>query len=124
VAAKITYDVIDAQQHCRLKAYLRLCGEAGTRSDLEQLTCDVRQELRLQAIAKIRRQYREDEIATDILLSVPNLRKGVPFILNGHIEDDRHSIRIDGLKRVKGASAIGQFHPEPRLAHALGKNWP
>jgi hypothetical protein len=49
----------------------------------------------------------------DINLSVLTLRKGVPFILNGHIEDDRHAIQIDGLKRVKGASIIGEFHYVP-----------
>lgn len=41
------------------------------------------------------------------------LRKGISFILNGHLEDDRHAIRFDGLKKVDGASIIGEFHHEP-----------
>ena len=113
MASKITLDVLDAQQHCPLKAYYRLNGEAGTKSDFERLMCDAPEELRPKAIAKVRRQYGEDEVATDVNLSVPTLRKGVSFFLNGQIDDDRHAIRIDGLKRVKGASIIGEFHYVP-----------
>ncbi len=43
MASKITLDVLDAQQHCPLKAYYRLNGEAGTKSDFERLICDARQ---------------------------------------------------------------------------------
>src|SRR6266404_3651882 len=113
MASKITHDVLDAQQHCRLKAYFRLCGEEGTRSDFEKLLFDARQELRTKAIGKIRWQYAEGEVETDIPLSRAVLRKGIPFILYGHLEDDGHAIRFDGLKKVAGASIMGEFHYEP-----------
>src|SRR6266436_3055785 len=44
MASKITHDILDARQHCRLKAYLRLCGEEGNKSDFEALMIDARQE--------------------------------------------------------------------------------
>jgi predicted RecB family nuclease len=113
MASKITCDVLDAQQHCRLKAHFRLCGEEGTKSDFETLLFDARQELRLKALEKIRRQYAEGEVETDIALSRSVLRKGIPFILYGHLEDERHAIRFDGLKKVDGASIMGEFHYEP-----------
>jgi zinc-finger of transposase IS204/IS1001/IS1096/IS1165 len=64
--AGITKDVLDAQQHCRLKAYFRLCREEGTKSEFETLLFDTRQELRVKAIRKIRRQCAEGDLATDI----------------------------------------------------------
>ena len=42
MASKITYEVLDAQQHCQLKAYFCLHGEEGTKSDFEKLLVDVR----------------------------------------------------------------------------------
>jgi hypothetical protein len=60
------HHVLDAQQHCRLKAYFRLCREEGTKSEFETLLFDTRQELRVKAIRKIRRQCAEGDLATDI----------------------------------------------------------
>ena len=113
MASKITHDVLDAQQHCRLKGYFRLCEEEGAKSDFEKLLFDARQELRTKAIGKIRRQYAEGEVEMDIPLSRAVLRKGIPFILYGHFEDDRHAVRFDGLKKAAGASIMGEFHYEP-----------
>jgi predicted RecB family nuclease len=118
MASKITNDILDAQQHCRLKAHFRLCSEESTKSDFETLLIDARQELRVKAIGKIRRQYAEGELAMDIALSRAVLRKGIPFILSGHLEDDRYAIRLDGLRKVDGTSIIGDFHYEPVLFSA------
>jgi hypothetical protein len=65
MASKISYDVLDAQHHCRFKAYLRLCGEEGIKSDFATLVLDARQELRVKAIEKIRRRYPQGEIGSD-----------------------------------------------------------
>src|ERR1700722_6131730 len=113
MAPKITYDVLEAQQHCRRKAYFRLCGEVGVKSDFEKLAFGARQELRPKAIAKIGRRYTDGELGMEVYLSIPVLREGIPFIINAHVEDDHNSIRIDGLKRVDGASALGDFHYVP-----------
>lgn len=113
MASKITRVVLDAQVHCRLKAYFRLCGEEGIKSDIETLLLDARQEVRAKAIGKIRGHYADGEVDMDIPLSRAALGKGAPFILHGHIQDDRQAIRFDGLKKVDGASIIGEFHYEP-----------
>jgi predicted RecB family nuclease len=113
MASKITNDVLDAQQHCRLKAHFRLCSETGTKSDFETLLVDARQKLRVKAIGRIRQQYTEGDLATDVALSRSVLRKGLPFILSGHFDDDRHAIQFDGLRKVDGASTMGDFHYEP-----------
>ncbi|MGA8195957.1 MAG: TM0106 family RecB-like putative nuclease, partial [Acetobacteraceae bacterium] len=113
MASKITRVVLDAQVRCRLKAYFLLCGEEGIKSDIETLLLDARQEVRAKAIGKIRGHYADGEVDMDIPLSRAALGKGAPFILHGHIQDDRQAIRFDGLKKVDGASIIGEFHYEP-----------
>lgn len=93
MASKITNEVIDALQHCRLKAYYRLHGEEGTKSGFEDLQIERRAELRPKAIAKVRREY--TNMATDLDLSGANLRKGSPFII---------SARLEGLSLLRGIS--------------------
>ena len=46
------------------------------------------------------------------LLTMFWMRSGTAA-LYGHLDDDRHSIRFDGLKKVDGASILGAFHYEP-----------
>jgi hypothetical protein len=75
MASKISYDVLDAQQHCRFKAYLRLSGEEGIKSDFETLLFNARQELRVKAIEKVRRR----EVESGVILSRATLRKGIPL---------------------------------------------
>lgn len=109
----ITRDVLEAQQYCRLKAYFRLSGQEGTKSDFEILQIEALQELQAKANEGIRRQYAEINIETDISLSRTVLRTGIPFVIGGRFEGDRYSIRFDGLKKVDGASSLGEFHYEP-----------
>jgi predicted RecB family nuclease len=113
MASKITRIVLDAQVHCHLKAYFRLCGEEGIKSDFETLLLDALQEARAKAIGKILGHYADGEVEMDIPLSRTTLSKGIPFILHGQIQDNRQAIRFDGLKKVDGASIVGEFHYEP-----------
>jgi predicted RecB family nuclease len=113
MASKITRIVLDAQVHCHLKAYFRLCGEEGIKSDFETLLLDALQEARAKAIGKILGHYADGEVEMDIPLSRTTLSKGIPFILHGQIQDNRQAIRFDGLKKVDGATIVGEFHYEP-----------
>ena len=69
MASKITRIVLDAQVHCHLKAYFRLCGEEGIKSDFETLLLDALQEARAKAIGKILGHYADGEVEMDIPLS-------------------------------------------------------
>src|SRR6202011_3174590 len=73
MVCRVTDDVINALQHCRLKAYFRLHGEAGVQCGYEKLLIEQRANVQRKAIEKIRREYNETEIATDLGLSVGNL---------------------------------------------------
>jgi predicted RecB family nuclease len=118
MASRITDEVIDALQHCRLKAYFRLRGEEGTKSGYEELQIEQRAELRPKAIDKVRREYSKTDVATDVNLSAANLRKGTPFILSARLEDDRHAVLFDGLRKIDGPSTLGDFRYEPVIFSA------
>jgi len=115
MASKITLDVLVAQTCCPLKAHFLLNGETGIKSDFEKFALETREELEPKTAAKIRRRYADSELETDVNLSPVVLRKQIPFILNGHIEDGRYSVRIDGIKLVNGASLLGGYDYEPVL---------
>ena len=63
MAWRITDDVINALQHCRLKAYFRLRGEGGALCGYEKLLIEQRANARRNAIEKIQREYSETEVA-------------------------------------------------------------
>jgi hypothetical protein len=91
----------NALQHCRLKAYFRLHGEAGVQCGYEKLLIEQRANARRKAIEKIRREYSETAVATDLNLSLANLRKGAAFILGARLDDDRHAVVFDALRTLR-----------------------
>jgi predicted RecB family nuclease len=127
MSSRITDDVIDALLHCRLKAYFQLRGEQGPQSGYEKLLIEQRVNQQPKTIEKIRRCYSETEVATDLNLSVADLRKGAAFILGARQEDDRYAVHFDALRKIDGPSALGGFRYEPVLfcvasrVHALDR---
>ena len=113
MSSRITDAVIEAMQHCRLKAYFLLRGEKGIQSSYEKLLVEQRANLQPKTIEKIRYEYRDTEVATDLDLSLDNLRKGTPFILIARLENDSHSVLFDGLRKIDGSSTLGDFRYEP-----------
>jgi predicted RecB family nuclease len=113
MSTRITDDVIEALQYCRLKAYFLLRGEQGVRSDYEKLLIEQRANLKREVIEKIRREYREREVATELNLSVAHLRQGASFIVGARLEDDRYAVVFDGLRKTDGPSILGHFRYEP-----------
>jgi len=118
MSSRITGDVIDALQHCRSKAYFQLHGEQGTPSEYGKLLVDQRANPQPKAIEKIRRDYNETELVTDLSLSVANLRKEAAFILGACWEDDRYAVHFDALRKIDGPSALGALRYEPVMFSA------
>ena len=44
--------------------------------------------------------------------------KGTPFILSACLEDDRHAVLFDGLRKTDGPSALGDFKYQPVMFSA------
>jgi predicted RecB family nuclease len=113
-AKKITSEVLEAFLHCKLKAHLKEAGEQGTRTDYEALLSR-RDDLKQAAIQKILAAHGEDQVARSITLTADELKSAPLFVLDALYEDDLFCLKIDGLKRVPGASALGPFHYLPML---------
>lgn len=113
MAAKITRDVLESYLHCKYKAHLKLAGQQGTKSDYETLLCRLSERLRLGATAKLLDCLKEGDVVRSILLTTSALKKGSLLILDGTLEDELVSARYDGLKKVDGSSALGDFYYVP-----------
>jgi predicted RecB family nuclease len=117
MASRITREVLEGYLHCKTKAHLKLTGQQGIVSDYEVLLMARRKEVGQQAIAKILAKHPEAEVPRGIPLAVAALQSGPPFVLDATLEDDLLSLGFDGLKRVDGASKLGEFHYVPMLFH-------
>jgi predicted RecB family nuclease len=117
MATKITRDVLEGYLHCKTKAHLKLAGQQGSASDYAKLLVDSRREVRKTAIGKILERHPGSEVEWGIPLTAAALQAGSSFVLDATLEDDRLSLGFDGLKRVDGASKLGNFHYVPMLFH-------
>jgi len=59
----ITLEILEAFFNCRLKAYLKLAGHEGVRSDYEATLLASREEVRRKAFHKIQSRHKQDKIA-------------------------------------------------------------
>jgi predicted RecB family nuclease len=114
---KITTDVFESSLHCKYKAFLKLTGHRGMKSDYETLLAATREQVRLVMIDKIVSALADDEVDRNVPLTTAALKRGSPFIFDITFEDDRISILFDGLKRIDGSSQLGHFHYIPILFH-------
>jgi predicted RecB family nuclease len=115
MATKITRDVLESYLRCKTKAHLKLTGQQGTRSDYEGLLTESRGQVRLAVIDKILSGNEEGDVVRNIPLTVSALKAGPSFVLDATVEDDQMSLHLDGLKKVDGASKLGDFHYVPML---------
>src|SRR4051794_19123113 len=115
MAAKITRDTLESYLNCKYKAYLKLAGQQGSRSDYETLLGELRDEVRIKATDKILAQQQDHEIERGVVLTPAVLRRGAAFILEATLEDEHASLALDGLKRVAGTSRLGTLPSIPLL---------
>ena len=115
VTPKISLDVVDAYRKCKLKAHLRLAGQQYVKSDYEAMQIGIRHQMRRRAVEKIRSRYNVDAITVGARMTCAELKCGNEFLLDAKLVDDRYLIDFDGLKRVDGASDLGNFHYVPVL---------
>jgi predicted RecB family nuclease len=115
MATKITRDMIESYLNCKYKGHLKLAGQQGTRSDYELLLAESRDAVRRRALDKIVARYPEEEVERDVALTPAALKQGAAFLVNAILEGEHVSLAFDGLKRVPGASKLGDFHYIPVL---------
>jgi predicted RecB family nuclease len=120
---KITSEIIESHLKCRRKSGLLLAGERGNKSDYEVLLAEARACAQTTAVSKVTSDSKK-VVPSDLLLTLPVLRRGSSFLLNVTLEDERVSIRFDGLRRVAGCSTLGDFHYVPMLFQASERRIP
>jgi len=108
MATKITRDILESYLHCKFKGHLKATGQQGTKCDYETLLTERRAEVRLAAIEKILTRHVGEEIPRNIPLTTATLKQGASFLLDATLEDDLFSLTFDGLKKVEGASKLGE----------------
>lgn len=115
--AEITRDVLESFLACKFKAFLKLTGKRGVRSDYEAVYSELQDEVRLNTIDKILARHESDDVERGTPLTVQILKKGVAFVLDATFNDGSMSVHFDGLKKVPGPSKLGDFHYIPMLFH-------
>ena len=117
MGTRITSDVVESFLNCKVKAFFKLNGHQGTRSDYEEFLLQNRRVVRQQAISRLVATTSKDEITTDVPLTVSSLRAGRSYVLDPILDHDPWFLRFDGLKKVEGSSGLGDFHYVPMLFH-------
>src|SRR3954451_17805479 len=115
MATKITRDIIESYLNCKYKGHLKLTGESGTISDYEAMTSAARASSREQALTRLAARFGEGAAGRGAVVTAALLKQGAPFLLDASLEDDGLSLRLDALKRVDGASKLGEHHYLPVL---------
>jgi predicted RecB family nuclease len=115
MATKITRDVIDSSLNCKYKGHLKLSGEHGIISDYEAMTAAARASSREQALLSLIARFGEGDVCRGTAVTAAVLKQGAAILLDASLEDEELSLCLDGLKRVEGASKVGDHHYVPIL---------
>ena len=111
----ITRDILQSYLLCKVKGHLKLLGERGSPCDYETLMTELRAKLAQGAAEKLAVRLDESDVVRDIKITTAVLKRGKPLILHAKVEAEGVRVEIDGLKRVEGASKLGDFHYLPIL---------
>lgn len=117
----ITRDVLESYLNCKYKAHLKVSGQTGTPSDYEVLMREIRAETLQEAEVKLAARYGGAEALRGVRIDLTCLKRGVPLILDGLIDNEGLSLRVDGLIRIDEPSRLGDFQYAPVLIHEREK---
>jgi predicted RecB family nuclease len=117
VATRITRDVLESYLHCPYKAHLKLTGARGRPTDYEILQGAARIRAQRAAADRLIGRHEGGEVPQDVAIARPLLKRGLPLLVGGTVEDHVVSIRFDALLREAGASRLGEFHYTPAMFH-------
>ncbi len=115
MATKITLDTIKSYLSCKYKGYLKLAGEFGTKSDYEAMTAKASRASREEGLAKLTARFSDGDATPKTTITVATLKQRKSLLIDVNLDDDALSLRFDGLNRVDGTSALGDYHYLPIL---------
>ena len=115
MGSKITSEVLESYLLCSLKGYLKFAGERGSKSEYECLANEICQSLHESTAKTLFARLPELDNAQGAPIDLALLKRGSALIVDAVIETPDASLAVDGLKRVNGASHLGDFHYLPVL---------
>jgi predicted RecB family nuclease len=116
-AAVTANEVWEANLHCRTKSYLLLHGQQGMKCDYEAMYQSWRADVKRAVSERLLAEYEPSEVPVNVTLTRALLVQAKPMIFDVRLPTDIGVVHFDGLKRVPGASGIGDFHYIPLLFH-------
>jgi len=112
---KITNEVLDSYLSCKTKAHLKLAGENGVVSDYEAMATAAKLRSREDVVTTLLARIGEGGTCRGVNVTAEILQKGAPLLVGVTLDGDLLSLGFDALKRVDGASNVGDHHYLPVL---------
>src|SRR5262249_26231772 len=100
---------------CKTKAHLKASGAQGPASEYESLLAALKSTTGKMVAEWVSARHPRDAVLHDVAVTAAVLRTGSPFVLGATVENDAICLAYDGLTKVPGASALGEFHYAPVL---------
>jgi predicted RecB family nuclease len=124
MSGKINLEVLDSHLHCKTKGYLKLAGERGEPSAYGALLSERTGQVRAQASEKMLAIAEEGEVLRGVLLTPAVLKRQAAYLMEVKVEDEDLALSFDGLRKLTGASKLGDFHYAPVLCQGGEKVQP
>ena len=118
---KITDEILEAYLNCKYKAYLKLKGESGSKTEYEDLQVELRERMKERAVEKITSGHRDDEVLRVPVASFDALKEGKAIVANTSLEDEKRRCCYDALEKVEGKSKLNDFHYVPIVISEANK---
>ncbi len=121
---RITNELLEAFLNCKTKAYRKLGGHVGIKSDYEVMTEAAIQSAREATLARLSKKCNAGDVPRGLLITSSALKLAAPLLIDAIFEDERTLIRFDAIKRDDKSPASGGNHYIPILhsrAHKAGR---
>jgi predicted RecB family nuclease len=113
----ITREVLEGHLKCGFKGHLLLTGQVGRPTEYGLMQSDARAAVRRAAAEHLTASVPPGDILRDCAATAAVLGRGVPLLLDVAVTAVGYSVQFDALRRVEGASGMGDFHYVPVLCH-------
>ena len=109
----ITNEIFKSYLSCQYKAYLKICGKKGNKTDFEKLNNEFLNDLEVDVTQKFLTEYNPVEILQSPLLKISDLKKAKQVILTPHLIIDNISVDFFALEKNPNPSKLGCFSYSP-----------
>jgi len=117
----ITNEIFKSYLSCQYKAYLKICGKTGNKTDFEKLNNEFLNVLKTDVTQHFFYRYDPIDILQSPFLKLSDLKKGKQVILTPHLEIDNFSVAFFALEKISAPSKLGSFSYAPIILNENNK---